>query len=398
MASLICAPTGLLLASPLAAPAGAQVSEGLLGGGTPAPAVTLDAGSPGTTLTSASPQFSGSAVPGDQGGLRGVISSVKVVISSADGHPGETFSITPVPPANGSSTWTFSGGVPNPLAYNGHYQATITATETDSGLLGNSTTGTETTSTTFAEDVPPVAPQGVRATPSGSGVSVAWAANPEPDLLGYDVLRSAAGAPQSLGTTTSTSYEDSTAAPGVSYTYEVIALRAGDATGQSLLSPATSASSVTLPTPLPSATTSPTVPTTTTTTSAASKALAKAASSDLAHSGIPKPASKTTSPSAKSSSAKSSSSTTNSSTSTTTVTTSATGSGLSSAGGETTGSFSLALPYPKSSAKAAAAPAQDPPTKSGSRARTLAEVALGMIFLVLGALAIRLVLRTSRKS
>lgn len=387
----------------LSPPASAQAYEALLGGGTPKPTVTLDPGSPGTTLTSSTPKFSGSAVPGDQGGLTGKITAVKVVISSSDGHPGATFSITPQPPANGSDAWTFSGGPSAPLAYNGAYQATVTVTETDTELLGNTTTGTGAASASFAEDVAPVAPQGVSTTVSdpGSaqpGVLVSWSANPEPDILGYDVLRSqGGGAPESVGTTTSTSYDDSTAKAGVNYSYEVVALRAGDASGQSLLSPASSASTVSVPV----ATSPPTSPppaakvTTPTTSgsSASAKALAKAASSDIASSGIPT-ASGSSTPSTSGSSNSSTSGSTGTKSASTTATTGAAGNS-GAAEGKFSGNYSPTLPYPKVTS---AAPATDPPPKSGSRARKLAEVALGMIFLVVAALVIRLVLRTSRRA
>jgi hypothetical protein len=67
------------------------------------------------------------------------------------------------------------GGTP---AYNGRYTATLS--------------GGATGSRTVTLNVPPAAPTGVTATATGQHrVKVAWAANREPDLTGYDVFTSA---------------------------------------------------------------------------------------------------------------------------------------------------------------------------------------------------------------
>ncbi|MGH9128039.1 MAG: hypothetical protein ACRDY2_03520 [Acidimicrobiales bacterium] len=406
------APVELALSPPAAAQSGSGL--GSLLGGKPAPSVTLS--SPSTSgaqaFNTSSPRIAGDAVPGNQGG-RGVISSVKVTVSSSAGHPGATFDITPQAPTSGSN-WSFAGTPPTPLAYNGTYQVTVTATETDTTLLNQTSTGTAGANGSFAESVPPVAPSGVSAAPAASsaqGVSVSWNPNPEPDILGYVVLRSqGSGNPGEIGTATNTKYVDTTAKPGVSYTYSVVALRAGDTPGQSVLSPSSSAGPVTIggapagpaaktgtaktgsvktgsaktgsaktgsaktgsPTPGGGAgqTTIPTAPSRPGITQAA---LAAQYQADIAAAGIPK-AAPTSHPTASKSDP-------------------------SATGAPSQGGFSETLPY-ASGGKVAAGPVREPgpgsTASSGSRARMLGTVALGMIFLVVAALAIRLVLRTRR--
>lgn len=400
---LIC---GEPLQALFASPAGAQVQGQILGGTPPHPTLTLTSpppsGSGPVVLTTPSPTFAGTVVPGNQAGT-GAIDPMKVVITSSAGHPGATLSIPAARSASGN-VWTFSGTPVLPLTYNGVYQATVTATETDTGLLGNTTTGTTTDTVSFAEDVAPTAPQGVTAivtstNPSSPVVSVSWSPNPEPDILGYGVLRSqGSGTLQQIGTTTGTTYRDTTARPGATYTYAVVALRSGDGPGQSLLSPATSAGSVSLP-GLPPSTTATTAGRTTSTTlaPASSASLSGQVSSAIARSGIPPAAGASGSGTSATAPAASTGSGGGSSTSTTTAAASATGA-------PTQGGFSEVLPYgkkaPAHTPTVAAGPVREPGPaskgSSGARARMLATIALGMIFLVVATLVIRLVHRASQ--
>lgn len=394
LAVLACtAPVELLAASPASALLGAK----------PQPTLNLTSppasGSGPAVLSTPTPTFAGTVVPGDQAGS-GVIEPVKVVITSSAGHPGATVVLPASRPASGNA-WTFSGSPVLPLTYNGVYQATVTATETDRGLLGNSTTGTVTTNVSFAEDVAPTAPQGVTAvltsaSPSTPAVTVTWSPNPEPDILGYGVLRSQGLGPlQQIGTTTTaTSYVDTTARPGVSYTYAVVAVRAGDGAGQSLLSPATSAGLVSVPRLPPGTTRRTTHPGTTTTTlaPAAGGSLVSQIKSDLAKSGVTQAGASAGSGASGSSTASTGSTTTTSSAAT---------------GAPTQGGYSEVLPYGRSAnpsvtgaGKASASGPLREPGASGSgnaRARMLATIALGMIFLVVATLVIRLVRRAGRR-
>jgi len=76
--------------------------------------------------------------------------------------------------------------------------------------------------------VPPAPPRGLTAVPGTHAVSLSWAANTEPDLLGYFVYRHDPSAltparltEESVQTTT---FVDRTARPGVPYTYTVTAV------------------------------------------------------------------------------------------------------------------------------------------------------------------------------
>ena len=66
---------------------------------------------------------------------------------------------------------------------------------------GNSTTtGPTWTFTTAADAVAPAAPTGLAATAGANSVSLAWTANTEPDLAGYNVYRSTTSPVATTGT------------------------------------------------------------------------------------------------------------------------------------------------------------------------------------------------------
>jgi hypothetical protein len=75
---------------------------------------------------------------------------------------------------------------------------------------------------------PPKAPTSLAAVASEGAIALIWDANTEPDLAGYIVLRSEAGAAtmQPLMTTpiTETTYRDATTKAGVRYAYAVVAV------------------------------------------------------------------------------------------------------------------------------------------------------------------------------
>jgi len=83
-----------------------------------------------------------------------------------------------------------------------------------------------------ADATPPATPTNVNATAGDARVTLAWNANTEPDLAGYEVFRSTtatvstSGTP--LGTPTSNGYIDTTAVNGTTYYY---AVRAKDTSG-----------------------------------------------------------------------------------------------------------------------------------------------------------------------
>lgn len=116
---------------------------------------------------------------------------------------------------------------PITLPRNGSYQAIIRASGR-SGVIDNDTSP-RTFTNTFTVDAPPVAPGGVRATVNTKTrvVTVTWAANPEPDVVGYEVEQeSPSGRWTTIAATDKTSVVDeSTADAGGTYRYHVRAFR-----------------------------------------------------------------------------------------------------------------------------------------------------------------------------
>jgi hypothetical protein len=172
----------------------------------------------------------------------GKITSVQIRMTSSNGHTTTTFPVTPQPPSSGQQTeWTFSGSVPSSssLAWNGPYQVVATATEDDSGTPHSGTSSP----VNFAEGVAPQVPSGVSAAKDADGraATVSWQANPEPDILGYEVQRASAnGSDWSTVSpsprVTDTNYRDTTVQQGSDYQYSVIAIRSGAQAGQTISS------------------------------------------------------------------------------------------------------------------------------------------------------------------
>jgi hypothetical protein len=213
------------------------------------PAVQISAPAPGSQSRAETVSIQGSATATAPGAS--ITGALSVQITSPEGHPGYSDS---VPGWCGRSACSFtltSGALP----YNGAYNLTVSAQETDPP------TGQVQTSSSFSSfsvSAPPEAPSGVTARPAGDGssITVTWNPNPEPDLVGYEVSRSpsdGAGTGAGPGATgggggssavTGTSYVDSDVTPGDSYTYSVNAVRRG-ATPGSTLSSAPSSTTVT---------------------------------------------------------------------------------------------------------------------------------------------------------
>lgn len=128
---------------------------------------------------------------------------------------------------------------PDPLAYNGKYEATVTAPDaTDPPIppSGDCANVTEEPRGFFMAVLPAV-PTGVAAAVDKATrmVTVTWAKNPEPDVVRYEVHRAKAGeAFQPFGQTTRQSFVDGAAEAG-DYRYQVIALRRGAKTNGPLL-------------------------------------------------------------------------------------------------------------------------------------------------------------------
>lgn len=154
------------------------------------------------------------------------------VISKWD-HPGASTVI----PARAMPAQTFSF-TPN-LAYNGPYQAIVTATGKDVTLDIN--TDTAVVSRSFSLAVPPEAPSDVAVLvdPQTRAVNVSWKANAEPDVIGYQLRRSRVADQRGsvIATTSETSYVDTaTNSAGGEYTYRVYAVRVGASAESGIMS------------------------------------------------------------------------------------------------------------------------------------------------------------------
>ncbi|MDQ1398757.1 MAG: hypothetical protein QOK20_689, partial [Acidimicrobiaceae bacterium] len=139
------------------------------------------------------------------------------------------------------------------FALNGTYQ--LSASARDCGLLHLppcSTTTTPTKSTTLT--TPASTPGGVKADllPDKSGVKISWAANPEPDVFAYRVLRNdGSEACNNLLTPADLSCSD-TSSGGGTFSYRVIAIRYGadyNPKSQVTSAPSTATKSVVVPGP-----------------------------------------------------------------------------------------------------------------------------------------------------
>jgi hypothetical protein len=126
-----------------------------------------------------------------------------------------------------SVPWNYGPDVP----YNGHYTVTVTAsTDMGTGTAQQQVTANEP----FVVNVPPTTPADVTAAPDPKQrvTDLRWSPNPEPDLIGYEVLRagpSASDPGHVVGGvyTPATSYVDNQVAtqPAGTYRYEVVAVR-----------------------------------------------------------------------------------------------------------------------------------------------------------------------------
>lgn len=131
--------------------------------------------------------------------------------------------------ANGQPSQSVS--FPVTLPFNGSYVARIQAT--DSGVVGSQASAERR----FFAAAPPAVPTGVRAALGSAGsATVSWDRNPEPDIVGYRVERSAGDGPFSpVGTTRETTLADR-APPVGNGGYRVVALRRGARPGDEVAS------------------------------------------------------------------------------------------------------------------------------------------------------------------
>lgn len=215
-----------------------------------------------TSVQSAHAVVQGNA--GWSGGTHPTIDSVTISVSPAGGQPSSTSASTTWCSGSscGGESTGFSWSTPN-LSYNGAYQVTVSvAGSQHPGFLEScdgSCSQTSQATTTFTIEVAPAAPKSLAATvdaPSRA-VTLSWARNTEPDMVGYAVYRKgpADAGYQPLAQVAQpppnqrVTYADSTTAnAGGSYSYQVVALRKG-ADSRSFMesSPSTVAATVDAP-------------------------------------------------------------------------------------------------------------------------------------------------------
>jgi len=121
--------------------------------------------------------------------------------------------------------------------YNGNYRIVSFASSHATNSETNTILGLKVNN-------PPATPSGVRAVIEEDDSVITWKANPEPDITGYVVYRSADDAAfKQIGLAGSTRYKDADISKGVSLRYQVAAVR------RSVVSPGGVTSPATKPTP-----------------------------------------------------------------------------------------------------------------------------------------------------
>lgn len=197
------------------------------------PSVVIN--SPGVDVAyEAYPTISGSIT---QDGNGGVVTRASVALSSNDGFSSENASKNY--PPGGSGTGFEGGGAnvtyswkPTPR-YNGKYTVTVSGTGRSNNAFGQpQAEQTNIVSRSFSIEIKPVKPTGVAAgMDDNSQVTVTWKANPEPDLIGYAVLRSYQnGSAGQVGSAVAPSskptfHDDLSGRPPGAYKYAVVAVR-----------------------------------------------------------------------------------------------------------------------------------------------------------------------------
>lgn len=147
---------------------------------------------------------------------------------------------------------------PVSFPWNGQYEVTAKAGGRNNFLDGNTTPVTDRT--TFVIDAAPRVPTGLKVVADGKTrfVTVSWAANPEPDRVGYVVQKQGADGRWSdfLVTDKTSITDETTAKAGGTYAYRVRALRRAAAPDKLNPSEPSSSQAASVDPPPPTATTS----------------------------------------------------------------------------------------------------------------------------------------------
>lgn len=175
----------------------------------------------GTTLATSTPRLSASFAHPD-----GEIESVVLEVVSERGETSQSRT----EPGNDRSSVAVEWSPT--LAYNGRYQFTATASGSHPApLVGDPPAPPPAlqSSRSFFLAAPPAVPSEVTASESSGRVVVRWAANAEPDLVGYQIERAPARTDdfRAVGISTAARFTDDTISDPGRYIYRVIAVRQG---------------------------------------------------------------------------------------------------------------------------------------------------------------------------
>ena len=175
----------------------------------------------GATLATSAPNLAASFAHSE-----GAIESVTLEVVSERGGDRQTRT----EPGDGRSSVAVEW-LPQ-LAYNGRYTLTATATGSHPDRLVEGPQPPPDpvhVTRTFFLAAPPVVPKDVTAAEASGSVSLRWADNPEPDLVGYQVERAPARTDdfRAIGISTRARFTDDTISKSGRYIYRVIAVRQG---------------------------------------------------------------------------------------------------------------------------------------------------------------------------
>ena len=191
------------------------------------------------------------------------VDNVALTLTPSGPTPGTSLSVNGCTLATsgkcGESRVDFAWSLPD-LPYNGPYVANATARHCLTLCVAAPTTA-RVNPVSFRLAAPPRKPDSVRADVNGDGtVTLSWARNPEPDMIGYALLRKAPGAatfaqvgppvPQPKSSATRATFQDTTtAAAGGTFSYQVVAVRNGASgdSGTAVASPTSSAATALIP-------------------------------------------------------------------------------------------------------------------------------------------------------
>lgn len=156
--------------------------------------------------------------------------------------PGQTLLVTVTGPANVTKEVIATStcqevNEPVSLSHNGSYQVAVT-TDVPALIASGECQGGTAAPRQFFVAAPPRPPSGVKAAMDPARtVTVSWDKNPEPDIVSYRVQRSVGAGPfQQVGEMPGTLFKDGAVPPGGPLRYQVLAVRKGKTSQETVVS------------------------------------------------------------------------------------------------------------------------------------------------------------------